>query len=75
MKWISVAESLPPSMKSVLIFDLELLSTNMDAVAVGWFDGIFWRTVLFGSGYDNEVVCDVTHWRPIPSLPKLSKEL
>ena len=63
MEWISVEERLPEIDKQVLYVDSEK-DIYLGQLLSGMGKGIFW------SSYDFLEDHDITHWMPLPPLPK-----
>jgi hypothetical protein len=59
-EWISVKSSFPDQGLSVLI-------SNGKNIGQAYFLGICWKVVASNDRVD---VSDVTHWMPLPELPK-----
>lgn len=88
MEWINVKDRLPDEEQDVLILirEIEFYGKHLDRrcihrwVHTGWrVDGEWATTYCFGHKYvDDEIKerCEikVTHWMPLPELPKNENE-
>lgn len=73
-KWISVEELLPEHGKDVLVLTAPgTLSLGKNCVVAEYIhprmekSGMF---INFYAGYDDKNILEVTHWMPLPELPK-----
>lgn len=64
--WISVKDELPKVGDLVLFTGLSSFGTRF-ITQRGWFDGTFWERDDGETVYPNT---PVTHWMPLPDLPK-----
>ena len=70
MKWISVNEELPG--KEMLSFSFYLVTDGVEIGVASYYKGYFRpATVSFLSLGQNAIaLVTVTHWMPLPELPK-----
>ena len=72
MEWISVKDRLPDNHRAVLIVCEGTTIGGATPIAIGSFGGGFW-SIADGDGtmyLTKYRHCIVTHWMPLPELPK-----
>lgn len=69
--WVSVEDELPPKEENVLIW-----SSGSKEAMIGYYIGRNWqrKTNDFYSYVDDGYWHNVTHWMPLPALPKKGGE-
>lgn len=72
MKWISVKERLPEKNSLVVILHEDEMNLNYrkPPVYFGKHNGQYWLETLDHSDVTWSGMCNITHWMPLPELPK-----
>ena len=65
MKWISVTDNLPKINDVVLVYDKDI-----EDVATGYISEFIGDRCVWIIDYGQSISDEVTHWMPLPQLPK-----